>query len=361
MSFLLEYIKILLEKRAPFNPIAIKNKDPEELLAYVKRYQYIDQGSSRRVYFISPGKVLKVARSKKGIAQNKAEIDIFKKVSNKEYFTQIYDHDPSNLWILAESAREITQAEFSKLTGIKAAEFENITRTVDMLGFDDARMSLGKYIMNKFVTDTIDIMQKTKLNYGDLHTGHYGKCKDGRIALFDYGFTEEVNKEYYENGGPPAEEDFGTQAKRARCKHENISYDETKVARYKCDDCDKESYWTPKNFKPDCKHTVTKSFSRTKLHFDNNEMGYYNVRCAECGRDTEKYITVGLLNKYFSNVKLINVDIDYRRTVEGQLNRYTYSVNGRNYEIFARTDDIAAAKMFEIVDPTGEFLNELYS
>ena len=65
-----------------------------------KRLKFLGQGSSRRVYMIDNEKCLKLARNKKGIAQNEAENDGYLQQLN--LCPKIYKSDHKGLWIEAQ-------------------------------------------------------------------------------------------------------------------------------------------------------------------------------------------------------------------------------------------------------------------
>ena len=80
------------------------------------RLQRISSGSSRIVYKIDDKKVLKLAKNRKGIAQNKAESgDYYKNTIG--CFAEIYDVDNNYLWIEMQLARKAKLSDFKHLTG----------------------------------------------------------------------------------------------------------------------------------------------------------------------------------------------------------------------------------------------------
>lgn len=80
------------------------------------RLQRISSGSSRIVYKIDDKKVLKLAKNRKGIAQNKAEGgDYYKNTIG--CFAEIYDVDNNYLWIEMQLARKAKLSDFKHLTG----------------------------------------------------------------------------------------------------------------------------------------------------------------------------------------------------------------------------------------------------
>ena len=105
-----------------FQPNTFSIEVLNQLTSYSGRIRYceqtlerISQGSARIVYRLNENAVIKVARNRKGIAQNETEIN-YAHVSS--LFTQIYKADEENAtWIIAEYARRAKGQDFVRLTG----------------------------------------------------------------------------------------------------------------------------------------------------------------------------------------------------------------------------------------------------
>ena len=80
------------------------------------RLQRLSSGSSRIVYKIDDEKVLKLAKNKKGIAQNRVEGGDYYK-NSIGCFAEIYDVDDNFLWIEMQLARKAKLSDFKHLTG----------------------------------------------------------------------------------------------------------------------------------------------------------------------------------------------------------------------------------------------------
>lgn len=123
----------------------------KEFIASLKQINY---GSSRKVFYLTKNKVLKVAKNRKGIAQNKAEVEIFES-SERDYFATIYYYSEDFSWVIAEYCRPL----FGKIP----------KRIVD-------------YIYNQDILYECD---------------EFGKNVKGKIKIIDYGGTNEVIYKYY--------------------------------------------------------------------------------------------------------------------------------------------------------------------
>ena len=80
-----------------------------------KRLKFLGQGSSRRVYMVDDEKCLKLAKNRKGIAQNEAENDGY--LQQLHLCPKIYNYDRNGLWIEAQLARKAKVSDFKRLTG----------------------------------------------------------------------------------------------------------------------------------------------------------------------------------------------------------------------------------------------------
>lgn len=86
-----------------------------------ERLQKIGTGSSRIVYRVDDEKALKIAKNKKGIAQNEHEADWGR--NNYDIFAKIYEADENNYtWIEMELASKIKPSDFKRLVGVSWAE-----------------------------------------------------------------------------------------------------------------------------------------------------------------------------------------------------------------------------------------------
>lgn len=146
-----------------------------QIITNIRRgyYKYIGSGSCRKVYDLDNGYVVKVAKNRAGIAQNKAEYTISR-------------HDYSNLFA------KVTQVsnDFKFLIMEKAEKINDISYVWDYFN-----------VSNKRELFNIDELQKIKKDY-NLILGDFGKTSswgtiNGRPVIIDYGFTINVRNKYY--------------------------------------------------------------------------------------------------------------------------------------------------------------------
>lgn len=103
-----------------------------ELRSFNQRIKYCQQslirlssGSSRIVYDLGNGKVLKIARNRIGLVQNQHEFDLSEDwvFSNYEIITNVFDGAENGEWIISEKAEKMTKPLFKKVTGYGWDEF----------------------------------------------------------------------------------------------------------------------------------------------------------------------------------------------------------------------------------------------
>ena len=134
-----------------------------------QRYKYISSGSSRKVFHYSDTLVIKIAYNEKGIAQNQAECDIwrFAQPNQRKLLAAIVDSCPNNTWVLQRKV-------YKKLRE-----------------GNDIAYNFCKKKEKVFLS-----LRQLDLNHGDTERS-LGYCKKG-IVLYDYGFTNYVNINYYQ-------------------------------------------------------------------------------------------------------------------------------------------------------------------
>jgi len=136
-------------------------------------YKYIGSGSSRDVFDLENGYVIKVAKNRAGIAQNKAEY-------------KVSDNDKSDLFAKVVQVSN----DFNLLIMEKADTIYNISYVLKYFNVRDKRELLNS-----------KELQKIKWNYnlvlGDFERKSNWGMINGRPVIIDYGFTREVRERYY--------------------------------------------------------------------------------------------------------------------------------------------------------------------
>ena len=172
-----------------------------------KHLKRISSGSSRIVYMVDDTKVLKIARNKKGIAQNEVEINMSTDYMWDGIIAEIYDYDENGLWVEMALARKVTEKNFKEITGVSFKDYCNAMfyRHSEMgrnKAFGFAKPSnMDEMWENEFVFSMMDIMSNYDLPPGDLcklnSFGIIKKDGEDQIVMIDYGLNNKVYDSYY--------------------------------------------------------------------------------------------------------------------------------------------------------------------
>ena len=182
--------------------------------SYKKRLEYVESmltkiasGSARTVYKVDEEKVLKVAKNKKGLAQNQAESDWG--AQQCECTARVFDRDENGLFIEMELARKVTPTKFKELVKVS---IENIWTYLDIMNDlnngnhvyldNDDKAWLEELHNNEWVQDLMSFIY----DYGYPYPGDFGRLStygivshEGResIVLIDFGLTKDVLDTHY--------------------------------------------------------------------------------------------------------------------------------------------------------------------
>lgn len=186
-----------------------------KLKSFNQRIQYceknllrISSGSSRVVYKIDDTKVLKLAKNKKGLAQNEVEIDFSKDYMWDGLVAEIFNYDENNLWTEMELARKVNQKIFQEVTGLNFDEYCDNLRYYDSQQGNRKSMykptkpeSYDDMWENDYGSGMLNLIGSYDLPVGDLcRLSTYGVVsRNGQndIVMIDYGLTKDVYNSYY--------------------------------------------------------------------------------------------------------------------------------------------------------------------
>lgn len=116
-----------------------------------ERLQKIGTGSSRIVYRVDDEKALKIAKNKKGIAQNEHEADWGR--NNYDIFAKIYEADENNYtWIEMELASKIKPSDFKRLVDVSWAE---VCLTIEYI-YDIYKPNKNPYYVKRYNSDLME-------------------------------------------------------------------------------------------------------------------------------------------------------------------------------------------------------------
>jgi hypothetical protein len=188
----------------------------KQITSFNKRVEYCNQhltrlgsGSARIVYQIDDDKVLKLAKNKKGIAQNEVEYDPYLS-SSFDIFAKVFDADDENFtWIEMELARPVKIADFKKYVGYS---FNDICMVIKQAHYDaHGRNKYGpstNYDLyaemvenNEWVSQLEEYIHNYNVPQGDLlRKSTYGIVKRNgqeELVIIDYGLDDNVFNNYY--------------------------------------------------------------------------------------------------------------------------------------------------------------------
>ena len=180
-----------------------------------KRLNFLGQGSSRRVYMIDDEKCLKLAKNRKGIAQNEAENDYC--LQQLDLCPIIYDYDRNGLWIEVQLARKAKPSDFERLSGYS---WDVFCAWVDYVATQYLNPQLSRYRgqykeifeskeFENFLYNKISIFSKINVymtdymlkSYGDLQRisswGVVSENGQENLVLVDSGLNDIVGREHY--------------------------------------------------------------------------------------------------------------------------------------------------------------------
>ncbi len=167
----------------------------------------ISSGSSRIVYMVDNTKVLKLAKNKKGLAQNEVEIQW----GQDSYFESILAHTfmyhPDDLWVEMELARKVTKKDFMRIAECSIEDMYTYLTNFDSLNHGrPAIFRMDPQLKealdeNEFVQQIQDFMANIDAPAGDFgRLSSYGIVqRNGQddIVLIDFGLTNDVYQTYY--------------------------------------------------------------------------------------------------------------------------------------------------------------------
>lgn len=229
MRTLKEFLNFLQEAEESFSF--------EELKKYVgrpQRLEYVEQtlvelgsGSSRAVFDLGDGRVLKVAMSDKGSVQNETEYQLYHKVPGdvKLVLAAIDEpHDEHFEWIVAEKAESLKGAEeLERLFGVDAKTAHELfsgtcfrSKTIEDLkssiqkqinyfkALNPSERNLSQVKRYEQALNFTDSFAKICLAIPHLESNgldlasadQLGVLPDGRVVIIDYGFGSDAYSMY---------------------------------------------------------------------------------------------------------------------------------------------------------------------
>lgn len=136
-------------------------------------YESLGSGSGRRVFDLENGYVVKVAKNRKGIAQNEAEYQI-SLTSNSVLFAKVLQ--------VSEDYRLLIMQKAEKIIHISEVwDYFNIKNNRELYKVEEI-----KYISSEYNLLMADLYRP--VNWGKINS---------KIVIIDFGFTRRVRKRFY--------------------------------------------------------------------------------------------------------------------------------------------------------------------
>lgn len=181
----------------------------KSLTSYSKRIQYcnktlrrIASGSSRVVYQVDAGNVLKLAKNSQGLNQNRNEANEYGVSHFENVRTNVIDRDDDgDLWIISEMAKKITPFMFKEYTGVAFNIFSEYViyryyrnRKIRSHYLEYTSPEIVDFLNNnEFVEEVVTFMFNNNLAAGDITRisswGVVNRNGTEQVVLTDYGFT----------------------------------------------------------------------------------------------------------------------------------------------------------------------------
>jgi hypothetical protein len=195
-------------------PVEFNMETLLSLTAHAKRIAYvqsllprISSGSARVVFKIDDEKVLKVAKNKKGLAQNEAESDWG--AQHYDIVAKTFDRDENYIFLEMELAKPVRPRVFEQLTGVSIDVLDQYllymhghnTRNTKLPPTVD-NIPIQELHDNPWIDELMHFIYDFDYPYpGDFsRTSSYGivlRDNQPTVVLIDFGFTKNVMNSHY--------------------------------------------------------------------------------------------------------------------------------------------------------------------
>ena len=235
LNSLLEYLLTEKIRSKTFDIRELKKLEHvHEIAAYIHETLEplsLSGGSSREVFILSSGKVLKLVKIvyseddgnydedtgewvpvedlegsiARGTAQNEAEFNTYTEASPEvqKILPKLYDYDRNFYWLISELVKPLKWNDwttFEKASGVSKEAFDDFRSDMND-GYDGYNEHPNKedYEDNPFLLALFNLVWSHDISTSDLQSGdQWGTTTEGRLVLLDAGGTNEVLNNYYE-------------------------------------------------------------------------------------------------------------------------------------------------------------------
>lgn len=198
-------------------PSSFNMEEFKSLTTFAARLRYADthlqkmaSGSARTIFQIDNEKVLKLAKNKKGIAQNTIESDFY--LQGFDCIAKVYDFDEeNNTFLEMELAKKLTPNRFKQLLGFTTQDvwdyLYNLKIQYNLKG--RSKYDKVKEIKNIEVLEESNFIEELRdvvLSYDMVVPGDFGRIssygevlREGtpQVVIIDFGLTNTVYDDFY--------------------------------------------------------------------------------------------------------------------------------------------------------------------
>lgn len=169
-----------------------------------ERLRKMASGSGRVVYDIDGKQVIKIAKNKKGLAQNGVEGEPY--LQNYDIVAKVFDRgdevqDIGPFFVVMELAKKVTRRRFEALTGVGLDDLDWYLREMRSRFSSMPATMKEKLNNNEFIMDLTSLTGDYDMSTGDMgRLSTYGEVvREGqpKIVLVDFGLTSGVWNDFY--------------------------------------------------------------------------------------------------------------------------------------------------------------------
>lgn len=196
-------------------PQGFSLEELKKVSSFAGKYRYVNSrlpklasGSGRTVFKVDDTKVIKLAKNKKGIAQNSIEAEAY--IQTSGVTAKVFDSDEYDFWVEMELAKKVGRKRFEQLSGVKIDELgsylryrANQMRPTNSFNRPPATSEElnRKMENNEFVAGIESLIVDYDMEVVDLaRLSTYGEVeREGSpsVVLVDFGLTKSIYNDFY--------------------------------------------------------------------------------------------------------------------------------------------------------------------
>lgn len=197
MRFLSVYLK---ENEEKFSLEAL-----DSFPSLAKKVQYaksklkkLGEGSSRIVFDLNDGYVLKLAKNIKGQEQNSIEND--PELQKTKLVPLVKNSHKEDVFLISEKASPIKEKEFQSISKINFKDFSEtlkLNKKLDDGKIEEIPEKYKDVLENEFYQEVYNLMNNFDFSPGDLGRISSWGILNNKLVVLDSGLTEEIYRNHY--------------------------------------------------------------------------------------------------------------------------------------------------------------------